>query len=226
MNSLLRSTPLIINLPADHEVASQEYFRQCLDENQAGFLEAAIIAERLAGVPSIVGSSRPIYVAVSSDSVIIGTSLAQLAQWADQFSEGEPYWFFSLRGEHAVPCVLNSFSTLLPPPIKETVKETKVAAPPYSPSGQAEIFIGALDSSQKEGIELPAKPTAKAYYLSSLRKLFHRVNFANVKEVLKDFMSEVEEDSFYFDPEQRKALAKAFNSIQVTLESRTPVKEA
>jgi hypothetical protein len=71
MNSLLRSTPLIINLPVDTE-ASQEYFKQHLIDNETAFLEAIIIAERLANVPAIMASSRPITVAVSSSSVIIG----------------------------------------------------------------------------------------------------------------------------------------------------------
>ena len=107
MNSLLRSTPLIINLPVDTE-ASQEYFEQHLIDNETAFLEAIIIAEKLANVPAIMASSRPISVAVSSSSVIIGIKLAQIERWADSSFGDEPFWFFSLRRGEALPLMRNN----------------------------------------------------------------------------------------------------------------------
>lgn len=196
MNSLLRSTPLIINLPVDTE-ASQEYFEQHLIDNETAFLEAITIAEKLANVPAIMASSIPISVAVSSSSVIIGISLAQIEQWADQFSEGEPYWFFSLREGHAIPAI----PTLTPS------GHYSMDVPPFTPSRQLGRFFETLDDKQKDVAELQGKPTAKAYYLTSLRKLFHRVNVESIKEVLNDFMAELDDDAFYLDPEQKEILA-------------------
>lgn len=198
MNSLLRSTPLIINIPVDAE-ASQEYFEQHLIDNETAFLEAIIIAERLANVPAIMASSRPISVAVSSSSVIIGISMAQIEQWADGIGDSEPYWFFSLREGHAIPCFPSSYS------------DPKKVAPAHN-SRETAKELNSLEEKQKDVAELQGKPTAKAYYLTSLRKLFHRVNVDNIKEVLKDFMSELDEDSFYYDPEQREALMNAITT--------------
>ncbi len=195
MNSLLRSTPLIINLPVDTE-ASQEYFEQHLIDNETAFLEAIIIAERLANVPAIMASSILISVAVSSSSVIIGISLAQIEQWADGISEGEPYWFFSLRGGHALPYVPSSHSN---------IKEAAMALN----SREMAKELNSLEEKQKDVAELQGKPTAKAYYLTSLRKLFHRVNVESIKEVLNDFMAELDDDAFYLDPEQKEILAKS-----------------
>jgi len=198
MYLLSRSTPLIITLPVDEE-ASQDFLTKHLYEDEAAYHEAFIIADRLAKVPAIEASDTSILAAISVSDVIISYNQAELEQWADQYSEGETFWFFSLRNGKALPLRHKGIQTL--------------DSPPYTPSRQIAQLFESLQQKQKENAEAQGKPTAKAYYLTSLRQLFHRVKSDNIKEAINDFLAEVEEDSFYFDPEQRRALAEAFRSI-------------
>jgi len=197
MYLLSRSIPLIIALPVDEE-ASQDFLKKQLYKDETTYQEAFIIANRLANVPAIASSDTSFLAAVSVSDVIISHNQAELEQWVDQYSEGITYWFFSLRNGKALPLKHNGIQTLDPPP--------------YAPSRQIARFFDALQQKQKENAEAQGKPTAKVYYLTSLRQLFHRVKSDNVKEAINDFLAEVEEGSFYFDPEQREALAKAFRA--------------
>jgi len=208
MNSLLRSTPLIINLPVDTE-ASQEYFEQHLIDNETAFLEAIIIAEKLANVPAIMASSRPISVAVSSSSVIIGISLAQIEQWADEQWGGEPFWFFSLREGHAIPCFPFSLANSKLVKIALTADRREVA---QEAPKQEESLDSSCEAIMCEDTEPLTRGQHKTYFITTLRKLFGSVRVKDVKEIIEEFLSEIDSDSFYFDPPRRHALAKALRT--------------
>jgi hypothetical protein len=197
MYLLSRSIPLIIALPAEEE-ASQGFLKEQLYADEATYHEAFIIADRLAKIPAIEASGTSFLAAVSVSDVIISHNQTELEQWVDQFSEGNIYWFFSLRHGEAIPIKRKGIQTL--------------DSPPCTPSRQIARFFDSLPQEQKGNAEAQGKPTAKAYYLTSLRQLFHRVKLDNIKETINDFMAEVQEDSFYFDPEQREALAKALRT--------------
>ncbi|MDD2230505.1 MAG: hypothetical protein PHY48_13985 [Candidatus Cloacimonetes bacterium] len=103
MYSQSRSIPLIITLPDDANIDTN-FFQEKLAEDSRGYLDAQQIAQALAKTPSCMSDFfTHILVAVGPTDVIISHNQEELEQWADQYSEGEVYWFFSLLRGEALP---------------------------------------------------------------------------------------------------------------------------
>lgn len=204
---LSRLQPLIINLP-DLEEASQDFFAAKLCEQEAAYLEALIIADRLANVPAIEASDISTFAAVSASDVIISYCQTELEQWVDQYSEGEVYWFFSLRNGKASPLKQKYGSVL--------------NSPAFVPNVQISSFFKGLDAAKDalrrdsidSSCEAPEKPTARLNYFVSLHQLFHCVSVSDIKDIINTFLEDVSDDSIYIDPVQRASIAKAISEHQ------------
>ena len=136
MYLLSRSIPLVIALPVDED-ASQDFLKKHLYEDEAAYYEAYVIADRLSKVPDIESSDTSLLAAVSVSDVIISHNQAELEQWVDQYSEGNTYWFFSLRNGKALPLRHKDIQTLDSPLMSDLMAAAVIIAIPLASLARA-----------------------------------------------------------------------------------------